>query len=227
MSGRYVIVQMNNGENTPLNLKEVKAFGKELVAPTYWDCCLTFQMILQYFTGSINCYKISWFFGWIFVLCWPLWKNLILPRGNSPNPCNSGLQTSQYLPIVPAHISSTIMCKTFIQTQKREVKFSIRTLFFIGFFSCAEAAAAITAAFCQISYFECALDITFFHCWNINQIPHGGKIVSRIVKSVMCSKMKMSVENMITKCRNVEIWIRVNITAQWRSIPAVNQVSCV
>ena len=28
MSGRYVIVQMNNGENTPLNLKEVKAFGR-------------------------------------------------------------------------------------------------------------------------------------------------------------------------------------------------------
>ena len=27
MSGRYVIVQMSNGENTPLNLKEVKAFG--------------------------------------------------------------------------------------------------------------------------------------------------------------------------------------------------------
>ena len=27
-SGRYVIVQMDNGEDTPLNLKEVTAFGK-------------------------------------------------------------------------------------------------------------------------------------------------------------------------------------------------------
>ena len=26
--GRYVIVQMNNGEKIPLNLKEVKAFGE-------------------------------------------------------------------------------------------------------------------------------------------------------------------------------------------------------
>merc|ERR1712037_569889 len=28
MVGRYVIVQMNNGENSPLNLKEVQAFGR-------------------------------------------------------------------------------------------------------------------------------------------------------------------------------------------------------
>merc|ERR1712018_809842 len=28
MSGRYVIVQMDNGESTPLNLKEVRAFGR-------------------------------------------------------------------------------------------------------------------------------------------------------------------------------------------------------
>ena len=27
MSGRYVIVQMDNGEGIPLNLKEVRAFG--------------------------------------------------------------------------------------------------------------------------------------------------------------------------------------------------------
>ena len=29
-SGRYAIVQMNNGQGTPMNLMEVKAFGGEL-----------------------------------------------------------------------------------------------------------------------------------------------------------------------------------------------------
>ena len=43
MSGRYVIVQMDNGEGASLNLREVMAFGEKGEAPrSELHCCQGF-----------------------------------------------------------------------------------------------------------------------------------------------------------------------------------------
>ena len=60
MSGKYVIVQMDNGEDVPLNLKEVTAFGRLTMgsniskqpAGTDWVCQRNFFMNFNFSEGQ-------------------------------------------------------------------------------------------------------------------------------------------------------------------------------
>ena len=48
VSGRYVIVQMDNGEDVPLNLREVMAFGGKGETPSSeLHCCFRFHHIYE------------------------------------------------------------------------------------------------------------------------------------------------------------------------------------